>query len=58
MLEKDNSVGDIVDAIRRAGFELIKNGIIRAETLGIIGRPLISENEFLSIYNRAARARD
>jgi len=58
MLEKDNSVSDIVDAIRRAGFELIKNGIIRTETLGIIGRPLISENEFLSIYNRAVGARD
>jgi len=58
MLEKDNSVSDILDAIRRAGFELIKNGIIRTETLGIIGRPLISENEFLSIYNRAVGARD
>jgi hypothetical protein len=58
MLEKDNSVSDIIDAIRRAGFELIKSGIIRAETLGIIGRPLVLKNEFLSIYNRAVRTRD
>ena len=58
MLEKDNSVSDIIDAIRRADFELIKSGIIRAETLDIIGRPLILKNEFLSIYNRAVRTRD
>ncbi len=36
----------ILDAARRAGYELIRDGVMRQETLAEISRPLISRAEF------------
>ena len=36
----------ILDAVRRAGYELTEGGVMRQETLSAISRPLISRAEF------------
>jgi multimeric flavodoxin WrbA len=36
----------ILDAVRRAGYELTKGGVMRQETLSAISQPLISRAEF------------
>ena len=42
----------VLDAARRAGFELAKDGQMRAETLEAVSRPLIAEEELRERYNR------
>jgi len=41
----------ILDVVRRAGYDLVKNGIIAKETLDAISRPLLSEDEFRNGWN-------
>ena len=36
----------VLNAVRRAGYELVKNGVMRRETLAAISRPLISRTRF------------
>lgn len=36
----------VLNAVRRAGYELVKNGAMRQETLATISRPLVSRAEF------------
>jgi hypothetical protein len=36
----------VLNAVRRAGYELIKEGVMNNETLDLISRPLISQDEF------------
>jgi len=36
----------VLDAVRRAGYELAKDGVMKRETLAAISRPLISRAEF------------
>jgi multimeric flavodoxin WrbA len=36
----------VLDAVRNAGYELIRDGVMRQETLAAISRPLISRAEF------------
>ncbi len=36
----------VLDAVRKAGYELVKDGVMREETLEAISRPLISRAEF------------
>lgn len=43
----------ILSAVRSAGYELIKDGAIRPETLELISRPLISEPELRKRYNQS-----
>jgi multimeric flavodoxin WrbA len=38
----------VLNAVRRAGSQLVKNGVIRPETLATISRPLISRAKFWS----------
>ena len=40
----------VLRAVRRAGYELLKEGAMAAETLEAIGRPLISREEFWQRY--------
>ena len=42
----------VLDAVRRAGYELAKDGQMRAETLEAVSRPLIAEEELRERYNR------
>ncbi len=50
-LTKDGE--DVLKEVRRAGYELVKEGVMRKETLEAISRPLISEDELRHRYNRA-----
>jgi len=40
-ITKDGEI--VLDAVKRAGYELVKKGSMSNETLEIISRPLISE---------------
>jgi hypothetical protein len=40
----------VLDAVRTAGYQLGKDGVMRQETLEAISRPLISQNEFWRAY--------
>jgi hypothetical protein len=42
----------VLDAVRRAGTELVDEGTMRPETLEAISRPLISQEELRRRYNR------
>ena len=43
----------VLDEVRRAGHELIKEGMMSQKTLEAISRPLIPEDELRRIYNEA-----
>jgi len=43
----------VLNAVRRAGYELVKEGVMTKETLETISRPLISQEELWRIYNKA-----
>lgn len=43
----------VLNAVRRAGYELVKEGVMSKETLKAISRPLISEDELRRRYNQA-----
>jgi len=43
----------VVNAVRRAGYELVKEGGMDQETLERVSRPLISEEELRRRYNQA-----
>ena len=43
----------VVNAVRRAGYELVKEGRMGQETLEMVSRPLISEEELRRRYNEA-----
>jgi len=42
----------VLNAVRRAGYELVNDGVMSKETLEAISRPLISEDELRRIYNK------
>jgi hypothetical protein len=44
----------VLNAVRRAGYELVKEGAMTKETLETIRRPLISREEFWRRYNKAS----
>ncbi|AKI97476.1 flavodoxin family protein [Kosmotoga pacifica] len=48
-LTKDGQA--ILDEVKKAGYELIKEGKIESDTLKAISRPLISEEELRKLYN-------
>ena len=48
-LTKDGE--DVLNTVKRAGSELIKEGVMNKETLDAISRPLISEEELRRLYN-------
>jgi len=50
-LTKDGEA--VLDMVKRAGYELVKEGKINKETLDAISRPLISEEELRRRYNHA-----
>ena len=48
-LTKDGEA--VLNTVKRAGYELIKKGMMNKETLETISRPLISEEELRRRYN-------
>ncbi len=42
----------VLNAVRRAGYQLVNDGVMSEETLEAISRPLISEDELRRIYNQ------
>ena len=43
----------VLNAVKRAGYELVKEGVMSEKTLEAISRPLISEDELRRRYNQA-----
>ena len=43
----------VLNAVRRAGYELVKEGVITKETLETISHPLISQEDLWRRYNKA-----
>ena len=55
MKQKGELTGDgaaVLDAARRAGYELVREGAMSKDTLEAISRPLISEAELRERYNQ------
>ena len=50
-LTKDGEA--VLNAVKRAGYELVKEGVMNKETLEAISRPLLSEEELRRRYNNA-----
>jgi multimeric flavodoxin WrbA len=50
-LTKDGEA--VLNAVKRAGYELVKEGEMNKETLEMVSRPLISEEELRRRYNKA-----
>lgn len=48
-LNKDGEA--VLDMVKKAGYELVKEGVMNKETLDAISRPLISEEELRCRYN-------
>jgi hypothetical protein len=44
--------GAVLNAVKRAGYELVNDGVVGEETLETISRPLISEDELRRRYNQ------
>lgn len=52
LLELDRPVKDIVEAAREAGRQLVEDGEMSQETLGIIGRDILPLEKFVKTSNR------
>lgn len=52
MLRMGKPVGDILDAARDAGRQLVKDGRMAPETLKTIGRPLMPVEKFVEVANQ------
>ena len=42
----------VLAAVRSAGRELVRDGVMKDETLERVARPLISREELIALYNR------
>jgi len=51
MEREEEKAKEVLDATKRAGFQLVKEGRMTAELLDIISQPLISEEELREWYN-------
>lgn len=54
LLKQGEAVGDVLDAAREAGRQLVRDGEMSSDTLGIVGRPLVSLEEYIQNMNRKA----
>jgi len=50
-------VGDVLDAAQRAGQELVRTGRFNADTLRVVSRPLMSQEDFVLLMNSAFERR-
>jgi len=55
LLKKGKSVEDVFEAAREAGHQLVRDGEISSETLGLVGRKLVSRGEHVDSLNRGFR---
>jgi hypothetical protein len=53
MANEEEKAKEVLDATRRAGFQMIKEGRMTAELLDIISQPLVSEEKIREWYNAA-----
>ncbi len=53
--ENEEKAKTIMDALKQAGFQLVKEGRIASEVLEVISQPLVSEEEFRQRNNDAYR---
>jgi len=52
MLDQRAPVTDVLDAARDAGRQLVEQGSIASQTLGVIGRPLLPRDMYVAIANQ------
>jgi len=52
---KGEPVDDVLDAAKEAGRQLVRDGEMSTDTLGIVGRELVSLEEYVQNMNRAAQ---
>jgi hypothetical protein len=52
MLDQRAPVTDVLDAARDAGRQLVEQGSIASQTLGVIGRPLLPRDLYVAIANQ------
>ena len=55
LLRKGEPVDDVLDAAKEAGGQLVRDGEMSTDTLGIVGRELVSLEEYVQNMNRAAQ---
>jgi len=55
MMERGMDVGDITEAAREAGIQLIREGRISEETLKTISRPLMPKEAYVKATNKFFR---
>jgi hypothetical protein len=54
LLQRGEPVEDVLEAAREAGRQLVRNGWVPKETLDILGRELVSREEYVEAMNAAA----
>ena len=54
VLRRGESVNDVLDAAREAGGQLVRDGKMSAETLRMVGRELVSRQEYVQEMNATA----
>ena len=52
MLDQHAPVTDVLDAARDAGRQLVEQGSIAPETLGVVSRPLVPRDMYVAIANQ------
>jgi multimeric flavodoxin WrbA len=60
MKKKVELTGDgasVIEAVKKAGYDFVKDGRLRKEVLDTISRPLISQEDLLKRYNTALQGR-
>jgi multimeric flavodoxin WrbA len=57
MHAKGLDVGDVLDAARRAGVELVRDGAFGIDTLRAVSRPLLPQEDFIALMNSAFERR-
>jgi multimeric flavodoxin WrbA len=55
MIQQGMPVGDILEAAKKAGHQLAQDGRINADTLKIISRQLLSQQQYVDIANQFTR---
>jgi len=54
LLKRGAPVDDVLDAAREAGRQLVRDGKMSAEALAVVGRELVSLDEYVQNMNRSA----
>lgn len=54
LLKRGEPVGDVLDAAREAGRQLVRDGKMSAESLATVGRELVTRDDYITKVNQSA----